>query len=176
MKQANYNDLNGTPPNSATCQGVIEGHLEKGSRKDEFSVGKGERLTSQFKLVRCAQEKIYLQNSHGSNRNCGKGGKRRGGGRRGGRIVHATLFNCNQVGFAVSSSLPGVLGPILRLPFALGPTVVFPGVIAATCLPIISLPAGVGSSGSRTALLPLVRSVVGAARFRTSGFADVLFS
>ena len=28
MKQANYIDLKGTPPNSATCQGVIEGHLE----------------------------------------------------------------------------------------------------------------------------------------------------
>jgi len=90
--------------------------------------------------------------------------------------VIATLLNCNQVGFAVSSFFPGVLGPILRLPFALGPTVVFPGVIAATCLPVIPLSAGVGSSGSRTALLPLVCSVAGAARFRTSGSADILVS
>ena len=80
------------------------------------------------------------------------------------------LESCNQVGLAVLFSLPRMGGPIFGLPSALGPAVGSPGVIAATCLPIISCSAGVGIPGSRSALLPSVSaSIAGAARFRTAG-------
>ena len=126
-------------------------------------------------MVRCAQEKVYLQNSHESNLNCERRDKEETNKRKHRKSYLCKLESCNQVGLAVSFFLPGMAGPILGLPSALRPAISSPSVIAAACLPVVPRSAGVGIPGSRSTLLPsMCVCIAGAARLRTSGSADVL--
>jgi hypothetical protein len=72
MKQANYIDLKGTPPNSATCQGVIEGHLEINQDElKETPPGGGKRKNSKGTILNKAKRQ-KVKKSHLGGERCTK--------------------------------------------------------------------------------------------------------